>query len=181
MVTSYRRSGAVRTSLTLLGQNIGNTISIVGYTFSVSYPVFFVAKSIWPRRRRPNQTSIKSSAMGLRPTDQPPKLVLRKNGRPLLKRPASGARRRRRFCVRPLAPTPAWRCSHWPLLHAGANTILVSCAVPRTCALASGAQFRTLLPLPVAWNDFSAAAIPLPSRPILCAKNALSTCTPSWC
>jgi len=100
MVTSYRRSGAVRTSLTLLGQNIGNTMSIVGYTFSVSYPVFFVAKSIWPRRRRPNQTSIKSSAMGLRPTDQPPKLVLRKNGRPLLKRPASGARRRRRFCVR---------------------------------------------------------------------------------
>src|SRR5207237_10197407 len=52
------------------------------------------------RGRRPNQTSIKSSAMGLRPTDQPPKLVLRKNGRPLLKRPASGARRRRRFCVR---------------------------------------------------------------------------------
>src|SRR2546430_16990598 len=52
----------------------------------------------------------------------------------------------------PLAPTPAWRCSHWPLLHAGAKTILVSCAVPRTCALASGAQFRTLPPLSVVCN-----------------------------
>ena len=30
MVTSYRRS-----------QNIGNTMSIIGYTFSVSYAVFF--------------------------------------------------------------------------------------------------------------------------------------------
>src|SRR5207248_8916581 len=67
----------------------------------------------------------------------------------------------------PLAPTPAWRCSHWPLLHAGANTILVSCAVPRTCALASGAQFRTLPPLSVARDGFSAAAILLSSRPNL--------------
>src|SRR5436305_7294040 len=84
------RSGAVRTSVTLLGQNIGNTMSIIGYTFSVSFAVLFgrisarikflVAKSTWPSRRRPNQTSITSSAMGLRPTDQPPKLVLRKSG-----------------------------------------------------------------------------------------------------
>src|SRR5207244_12589897 len=84
------RSGAVRTSVTLLGQNIGNTMSIIGYTFSVSFAVLFgrisarikilVAKSTWPSRRRPNQTSITSSAIGLRPTDQPPTLVLRKSG-----------------------------------------------------------------------------------------------------
>src|SRR5204863_817639 len=72
----------------------------------------------------------------------------------------------------PLAPTPAWRCSHWPLLHAGAKTILVSCAVPRTCALVSGAQFRTLPPLSVVCNGFSAAAILLPSRPNLYPENA---------
>src|SRR5256886_2567706 len=82
--------GAVRTSVTLLGQNIGNTMSIIGYTFSFSFAVLFgrisarikflVAKSTWPSRRRPNQTSITSSAIGLRPTDQPPKLVLRKSG-----------------------------------------------------------------------------------------------------
>src|SRR5881275_2016002 len=82
------RRGAVRTSVTLLGQNIGNTMSIIGYTFSVSFAVLFgrisarikflVAKSTWPSRRRANQTSITSSAIGLSPTDQPPKLVLRK-------------------------------------------------------------------------------------------------------
>src|SRR5882724_1840702 len=81
--------GVVRTSVTLLGQNIGNTLSIIVYAFSVSFAGFFgrisarkkllVAKFTWPSRRRPNQTSIKSSAMGLRPTDQPPKLVLRKS------------------------------------------------------------------------------------------------------
>src|SRR5436190_50770 len=85
-----QESGAVRTSVTLLGQNIGNTMSIISYIFSVSFAVLFgrisarikfrVAKSTWPSRRRPNQTSIKFSAMGLRPTDQPPKLVLRKSG-----------------------------------------------------------------------------------------------------
>src|SRR6266700_2727378 len=74
-----QKGGAVRTSVTLLGQNIGNTMSIIGYAFSVSFAVFFVAKSTWPSRRRPNQTSIKSSAIGLRPTDHPPKLVLRKS------------------------------------------------------------------------------------------------------
>src|SRR6266853_386929 len=83
-------AGAVRTSVTLLGQNIGNTMSIIGYTFSVSFAVFFgrisarkkflVPKSTWPSRRRPNQTSIKSSAIGLSPTDQPPRLALRKSG-----------------------------------------------------------------------------------------------------
>src|SRR6266487_70485 len=64
--------GAVRTSVTLLGQNIGNTVSIIVYSFSVSFAVFFVPKSTCPSRRRPNQTSIKSSAIGFRPTDQPP-------------------------------------------------------------------------------------------------------------
>ena len=82
--------GAVSTSVTLLGQNIGNTVLIIGYTFSVSFEVFFgrisarekflVPKSTWPSRRRPNQTSIKSSAIGLSPTDQPPRLALRKSG-----------------------------------------------------------------------------------------------------
>src|SRR6266699_3468931 len=81
--------GAVRTSVTLLGQNIGNTVSIIVYSFSVSFAVFFgrisarkkflVPKSTCPSRRRPNQTSITSSAIGFRPTDQPPKLVLRKS------------------------------------------------------------------------------------------------------
>src|SRR6266481_1541798 len=83
-------TGAVSTSVTLLGQNIGNTLLIIGYTFSVSFAVFFgrisarkkflVPKSTWPSRRRPNQTSIKSSAIGLSPTDQPPRLALRKSG-----------------------------------------------------------------------------------------------------
>ena len=83
-------TGAVRTSVTLLGQNIGNTMSIIVYTFSVSFAVLFgrisarikflVTKFTWPSRRRPNQTSITSSAIGLSPTDQPPKLVLRKRG-----------------------------------------------------------------------------------------------------
>src|SRR5437762_6416217 len=84
--------GAVSTSVTLLGQNIGNTLLVIGYTFSVSFAVFFgrisarkkflVPKSTWPSRRRPNQTSIKSSAIGLSPTDQPPRLALRKSGSP---------------------------------------------------------------------------------------------------
>ena len=33
--------GAVRTSVTLLGQNIGNTMSIIVYTFCVSFAVLF--------------------------------------------------------------------------------------------------------------------------------------------
>src|SRR5439155_26147907 len=36
-----RWSGAVRTSVRLLGQNIGNTMSAIGYTFSVSSAVLF--------------------------------------------------------------------------------------------------------------------------------------------
>lgn len=33
--------GAVRTSVTLLGQDMGNTLLINGYTFSVSFAVLF--------------------------------------------------------------------------------------------------------------------------------------------
>jgi len=53
-------SGAVRTSVTLLGQNMGNTMSIIVYAFSVSFAGFFgrisarikfrVAKSTWPSK-----------------------------------------------------------------------------------------------------------------------------------
>src|SRR5436190_18973817 len=69
-----RRRTEIRGERTSKGrsQNIGNTVSIIVYSFSVSFAVFFVPKSTCPRRRRPNQTSIKSSAIGFRPTDQPP-------------------------------------------------------------------------------------------------------------
>src|ERR1700730_2729319 len=81
--------GAVRTSVTLLGQNIGNTLLLIVYTSFVSSAVLFgrisarikllAERSIWPRSSRPNQTSIIFSLMGLSPTDQPAKLVLRKS------------------------------------------------------------------------------------------------------
>src|SRR5438552_7301829 len=65
---------------------MGNTFLFIVYTSLVSFAVLFgrisarikllVARSIWPSSNRPNQTSSKSSAIGLRPTDQPAKLVL---------------------------------------------------------------------------------------------------------
>ena len=87
--------------------------------------------------------------------------------RPLLKRPASGARRRRRFCVRPvlsktllnvlaLATSPCRRKYNSRILRG-----------PRPRAPASSARFHTPLPLAVARNGFSAAAILLSSRPNL--------------
>src|SRR6266567_3582001 len=92
-------SGAVRTSVTLLVQNMGNTLLLIVYTSFVPFAVLFgqiaatfctlskrlsarikllAVRSTWPKRSRPNQTSIKSAAMGLSPTDQPAKLALRK-------------------------------------------------------------------------------------------------------
>ena len=90
-VTDARR-GAVRTSVTLLGQNMGNTLClIIGYIhlfhlqlYSGGYPPEKNCSPPNPPRpssRRPNQTSSTSAAIGLSPTDQPARLVLRKNDR----------------------------------------------------------------------------------------------------
>src|SRR6266478_6460702 len=81
--------GTVRTSVTLLGQDMGNTLLLIVYTSFVSSVVLFgrisarikllAERSIWPRSSRPNQTSITFCVIGLSPTDQPAKLVLRKS------------------------------------------------------------------------------------------------------
>src|SRR2546423_13279466 len=94
-----RRSGAVRTSVTLLVQNMGNTLLLIVYTPFVLFAVLFgqiaatfgslskrlsarikllAATSIWPKRSRPNQTSKRSPVIGLSPTLQPAKALLRK-------------------------------------------------------------------------------------------------------
>src|SRR4030095_4381384 len=75
------RTGTVRTSVTLLGQDMGNTLLLIVYTSFVSSVVLFgrisarikllAERSIWPRSSRPNQTSITFCVIGLSPTDQP--------------------------------------------------------------------------------------------------------------
>ena len=91
--------GAVRTSVTLLVQNMGNTLLLIVYTPFVLFAVLIgqiaatfcslskrlsarikllAATSTWPKRSRPNQTSKRSPVMGLSPTLQPAKALLRK-------------------------------------------------------------------------------------------------------
>src|SRR5947207_8979969 len=95
--------GAVRTSVTLLGQDMGNTYRVNGYTFSVLCEVLFgqiaalfivlskrlsarikllVIKSTWPSSKRPNQTSMSSALIGLSPTDHPARALLKKRRSP---------------------------------------------------------------------------------------------------
>jgi hypothetical protein len=93
-VTGYRLQvagcrGAVRTSVTLVGQYIGNTVGVSGYSLVVLFLVFFgpisarkklaVVGSIQPSSNRANQTSICCSGDNFRPTDHPAKLELIKN------------------------------------------------------------------------------------------------------
>ena len=80
--------GAVRTSVTLLVQYIGNTVIFLVTFFQLCFAVFCgrisarkklaLAGSIQPNSKRANHTSILLSGVSLSPTLQPAKLVLRK-------------------------------------------------------------------------------------------------------